>query len=81
MGSYFENYIYLKLQENDLYYIYENGYEIDFYIKNHDTLIEAKFNSKLSQKQEELFNNFNAKKKLVVDSVFKLEALNDYEKY
>lgn len=75
LGSYFENYIYLKLRKNDLYYIYENGIEIDFYAKNVDTLIEAKYNSKMTDKQKDLFDNFKATEKLIIDSVYSLKDI------
>jgi predicted AAA+ superfamily ATPase len=77
LGSYFENYIYLLLRnKKTLYYLYENMTEIDF-ITDDKILIESKFYSKLNKKQEKLFNEYPANKKIVIDSVEKLESLNE----
>ncbi len=77
LGSYFENYIYLLLRNRKtLYYLYENTIEIDF-ITSDKILIESKFYAKLNKKQEKLFNEYPAKKKFVIDSVEKLEVLNE----
>ena len=76
-GSYFENYLYLKLRNSrDLYYIYENGIEIDFYTCD-KILIESKYNSELTEKQKELFDSLRAEKKIVIDSVQKLGLLDE----
>jgi predicted AAA+ superfamily ATPase len=76
LGSYFENYIYLLLRnKKTLYYLYENTVEIDF-ITDDKILIEAKFYAKLNEKQEKLFKEYPANKKLIIDSVEKLSALN-----
>jgi len=80
LGSYFENYIYLKLRHNDIYYLYEDGMEIDFYIKNTNSLIESKFNSKMNKKQKQLFESFKAKERLVIDSVENLKILKKFER-
>ena len=77
LGSYFENYIYLLLRNRKtLFYLYENTTEIDF-ITEDKILIESKFYSELNKKQEKLFNEYPANKKLVIDSVEKLEVLNE----
>ena len=77
LGSYFENYIYLLLRgRKTLYYLYENTIEIDF-ITEDKILIESKFYAGLNKKQEKLFNEYPANKKLVIDSVEKLNALNE----
>ena len=76
LGSYFENYIYLLLRgKKALYYLYENTTEIDF-ITEDKILIESKFYAKLNAKQEKLFNEYPADKKLVIDSVEKLSSLS-----
>jgi len=76
LGSYFENYIYLLLRNKKiLYYLYENATEIDF-ITDDKILIESKFYAGLNKKQDKLFNGYPANKKLLIDSVEKLEALN-----
>jgi len=77
LGSYFENYIYLLLRnKKTLYYLYENTTEIDFFTED-KILIESKFYAELNKKQEKLFNEYPANKKLVIDSVEKLELLNE----
>jgi predicted AAA+ superfamily ATPase len=76
LGSYFENYIYLLLRnKKTLYYLYKNTTEIDF-ITDDKILIEAKFYAELNEKQQKLFNEYPANKKLVIDSVEKLASLN-----
>ena len=77
LGSYFENYIYLLLRnKKTLCYLYEDTTEIDF-ITEDKILIESKFYSELNPKQEKLFNQYPANKKLVIDSVEKLSELNE----
>ena len=77
LGSYFENYIYLLLRrKKKLYYLYENSAEIDF-ITDDKILIESKFYAELNQKQGKLFNEYPANKKLLIDSVEKIERLNE----
>ncbi len=76
LGSYFENYLYLKLRnKKELFYLYEEGNEIDFFTSD-KILIESKYNAELNEKQKKLFNNFKAEKKLVIDSVKKLYLLD-----
>ena len=77
LGSYFENYIYLLLRnKKTLYYLYENTTEIDFFTED-KILIESKFYSKLNKQQEKLYQEYPAEKKIVIDSVAKLSALNE----
>jgi hypothetical protein len=77
IGSYFENYIYLILRnKKTLYYLYENTVEIDFYTDD-KILIESKFYSQLNEKQDKLFSEYPANKKIVIDSVDKLFLLNE----
>jgi predicted AAA+ superfamily ATPase len=77
LGSYFENYIYLLLRnKKTLYYLYENTIEIDF-ITEDKILIESKFYAELNKKQEKLFNEYPANKKLMIDSVEKLVLLQE----
>ncbi len=76
IGSYFENYVYLLLRnKKTLYYLYENRSEIDF-ITHDGILIESKYYASLNEKQEKLFNEYPANKRLVIDSVEKLEILD-----
>lgn len=76
-GSYFENYVYLVLRnKKTLYYLYKNTVEIDFYTDD-KILIESKFYSQLNDKQDKLFSEYPANKRIVIDSVDKLSLLND----
>lgn len=75
LGSYFENYIYLLLKDKkELYYLYEDAIELDFYTKD-KILIESKYNSGLNEKQKRLFEDYPASRKLIIDNVRKLEDL------
>ena len=77
LGSYFENYLYLKLRnKKELYYLYEEGNEIDFFTSD-KILIESKYNAELNEKQKQLFDNYKAAKKLVIDSVKNLYLLDE----
>ena len=76
-GSYFENYLYIKLRnDRNVYYVYEDGIEIDFYTTD-GILIESKYNSKLTDKQGKLFERVDTDRKLVIDSVDKLELIDE----
>jgi len=68
IGSLFENYVYLKIAHKEPRFILENGIEIDFFTSD-SHLIEVKYYSDLRPKQQELFDKYKAKKKLVVSSV------------
>ncbi len=75
IGSYFENYVYLKLRNRKkIYYLYEDGNEIDFYTSD-KIMIESKYNSELNTKQKDLFERYEASQKLIVDSVRNLQML------
>ncbi|MFA7124050.1 MAG: ATP-binding protein, partial [Candidatus Delongbacteria bacterium] len=77
IGSYFENYIYLKLRlKSQLYYIQENSTELDFYTGS-KIIIESKYYSELNEKQKKLFEEYPAKKRILIDSVEKLSELDD----
>ncbi|MEA3455676.1 MAG: ATP-binding protein, partial [Campylobacterota bacterium] len=45
--------------------LYIDGIEIDFITQN-GILLEAKYNSKLNEKQQKLFDSFDAKEKYVL---------------
>ena len=76
LGSYFENYIYLKLHnKKQLYYLYENGTEIDFYTDD-KILIESKYYSDLNEKQKKLFSEYPAEQRILIDSIEKLSVLD-----
>ena len=77
LGSYFENYIYLRLRnKKTVYYLYENKTEIDF-ITEDKILIESKFYSQLNERQKKLYDEYPANKKYVIDSVERLSILNE----
>ncbi|MDO9577543.1 MAG: ATP-binding protein [Candidatus Cloacimonadales bacterium] len=65
-GSLFENLVYFEIKHLSPCYFYQDGIEIDF--KTADHLIEVKFNSEMTPKQEQLFNSLQGKK-ILVDSV------------
>lgn len=65
-GALFENYVFLRLKHLNLSYLYENTTELDFVTEN-KWLIECKFHDEsLSEKQQKLFDSFEAKNKFVV---------------
>ena len=77
IGSYFENYIYLKLRlKSQLYYIQESSTELDFYTDS-KVIIESKYYSELNQKQKKLFEEYPAKRRILIDSVEKLSDLDE----
>lgn len=74
IGSYFENYLFMKLIKKEVYYLYENGTELDFYTAD-KILIESKYYSQLNKKQEKLFSEYPAEKKIIIDSIMKLKKI------
>jgi hypothetical protein len=73
-GSLFENYVYLKIRHYSPYYIYKEGTEIDFFVKN-KILMEVKYGAQLSEKQLEIFRKIKANKKVVIKN---LQDLNNF---
>ena len=74
-GSYFENCVYLQIRPHQpVYYVSREGVEIDFFTSD-ETLIEVKFNDRLTGRQKELFDRFPAKRKIVIDSIPSLSQL------
>jgi predicted AAA+ superfamily ATPase len=74
-GAVFENYVFLRLKQQNLKYIYENTIELDFFSEN-KILIECKFhNEELSKKQQELFDKIDAKQKYIVRNYKDVEQL------
>jgi len=67
-GAVFENLVYLKIKHKNPCYIYKNKIEIDFFTED-KVLIEAKYNSGLTEKQKKLFESVNADKKVLIKSV------------
>jgi hypothetical protein len=74
-GAIFENLIFLKIKHLHPSYVYIDGIEIDFMTED-KTLIEAKYNSTLNDKQEKLFNSIEANQKVVIDSVKSFLAID-----
>jgi len=66
-GAIFENLIFLKIKNRNPCYIYKDGIEIDFMVE--DTLIEVKYQSKMTDKQQELFEKIEAKKKILINGM------------
>ena len=65
-GAIYENLIFLKIKDLNPSYLYVDGIEIDF-ITEDGILLEAKYNSKLNEKQQKLFDSFDAKEKYVLN--------------
>ncbi|KAA3619485.1 MAG: ATP-binding protein [Calditrichaeota bacterium] len=77
IGSYFENYVYINMRnKKELYYLYENAIEIDFYTDD-KVLIEAKFYSNMSEAQGKLFKSYPANKRILIDTVDKISLLEE----
>ena len=67
LGSIYENLVFLKIKENNPRFVRENNIEIDFKYK--DTLIEAKYNQEIKDKQKELFDTLKIKNKILANGV------------
>ena len=67
LGSIYENLVFLKIKAYNPRFIRENNIEIDFKYK--DTLIEAKYNQEIKDKQKELFDSIKLKNKIVANGV------------
>ncbi|MGE4419324.1 MAG: ATP-binding protein [Sulfurimonas sp.] len=65
-GAIFENLVFLKIKNLRPSYFYEGGIELDFMTQN-KTLIEVKYKSTLNEKQQKLFDETKADKKIVID--------------
>lgn len=68
-GAIYENLVYNKIKKNSkrINFLYRNGVEIDFVTD--DSLIEAKYNQNMTEKQKELFDSLNAKNKVLANGV------------
>lgn len=73
-GSLFENYVYLKIKHTNPCYVYQDGSEIDFFTRE-KILIEVKYHGTLSKKQQDLFEHFGAKKKIVVSDIKEIDEM------
>ena len=67
LGESYENLVFLKIKNLEPKYYLKDSVEIDFITK--DTLIEAKFDSELNEKQKQLFNSIKIKKKIIANGV------------
>jgi len=74
LGAIFENLVFFAIKHKRPCYLLKNGIEIDFFTED-KWLIEAKFGQKLTGKQAKLLDSVEAKGRLVVDSMEKLESL------
>jgi uncharacterized protein len=66
-GAIFENLVYLKIINKNPSYVNFSGIEIDFFFDN--TLLEAKYNAELNEKQKKVFDNYKAQKKIIAHGV------------
>ncbi len=67
LGAIYENLVFLKIKTEQPRFIYENSIEIDFKFK--DTIIEAKYNQEMNDKQKELFSKIKVKNKIIANGV------------
>ncbi|MEK6974519.1 MAG: ATP-binding protein [Nanoarchaeota archaeon] len=63
LGASYENLVFLKIKDKNPAYYLENSIEIDFITK--DSLIEAKYNQEISEKQSKLFESIISKNKTI----------------
>jgi len=78
-GSLFENYIFFLLKSRNPRYIMQDGIEIDFFTEDR-MLVEVKYHHDFTSKQKKLFDTFEAKKKIVVQSVQDTNGMCKYVK-
>lgn len=68
-GSYFENYVYLRLRQHQrVHYVRSGEYELDF-LTDDKTLIEVKYSSELAGARLKAFTEFPAARREVIGSV------------
>ncbi len=72
IGSLFENYVYLQIKHLNPCYVYEEGTEIDF-LTAEKTLIEVKYHSQMTRKQQDLFHAYPSKKRIILTGTKDLE--------
>lgn len=65
LGASYENLVFLKIKSEKPCYFLENSIEIDFITTN--SLIEAKYNKGLEDKQKELFETLKIKNKIIAN--------------
>ncbi len=76
IGSLFENYVYLKIAHREPRFLIKDGIEIDF-ITADSCLIEVKYYAELRAKQQQVFDEYEASRKLVIGSVDDLQELDE----
>jgi len=67
LGAIYENLVFLKLKSNNPKYVKIDGIELDFKFK--DTLVEAKYNQELKDKQKKLYDELQVKNKILANSI------------
>ena len=75
-GAIYENLVFLKIKDYAPSYLYVDGIEIDF-ITQSGILLEAKYNAKLNEKQQKLFDSFKAKEKYLLNGYEGLALLDE----
>src|SRR3989344_353993 len=65
LGASYENLVFLNIKDKNPNYYLENSTEIDFITE--DSLIEAKYNRELEEKQKEVFDSIKIKNKIVAN--------------
>ncbi len=63
-GAIFENIVFMKIKQYKPKYVYDDTQEIDFFFN--DTLLEVKYHRDLIEKQLAFFENFDAKRKVII---------------
>ncbi len=63
LGASYENLVFLKIKGLNPDYYLENSIEIDFITK--DSIIEAKYNQDLNEKQSKVFNSLKSENKII----------------
>ena len=63
LGASYENLVFLKIKNKNPEYYLEKSIEIDFITK--DSVVEAKYNQEINEKQLKVFNSIKAKNKII----------------
>lgn len=71
-GAIFENIVFMKIKAYQPKYVYTSGQEIDFWFD--DTLLEVKYHKKIEDKQQTVFNAFQAKRKKIITNYAEFKA-------
>ncbi len=66
-GAIFENLFYFLIKDRSPCYVYKNSVELDFYFNN--TLCEIKYGRDLEKKQQILFDEVKADKKILISGI------------